>query len=231
MKRRYGSKLAEDREVFDQCTDTIIRQVGDIGRMVDEFSSFARMPKPEMVPGDMAKVISDAVFLMSNGYPSISFKVHLPETGLPMALDKGLMGQVFANLMKNAAEGIASAKGIDDGPQGLAGDPKEDAGASALGLVQVDAWIDGDKMVVEVGDTGIGFPAAGRAKLLEPYMTTRAKGTGLGLAIVRRIVEDHGGIIRLMDGAEARLPVSGALVRMEFGGAEADEAALRGEPE
>lgn len=231
LKRRYGSKLAEDREVFDQCTDTIIRQVGDIGRMVDEFSSFARMPKPEMVPGDMAKVISDTVFLMSNGYPSISFKVHLPETGLPMALDKGLMGQVFANLMKNAAEGIASAKGIDDGSQGLAGDPKEDAGASALGLVQVDAWIDGDKMVVEVGDTGIGFPAAGRAKLLEPYMTTRAKGTGLGLAIVRRIVEDHGGIIRLMDGAEARLPVSGALVRMEFGGAEADEAALRGEPE
>jgi two-component system nitrogen regulation sensor histidine kinase NtrY len=94
--------------VFEQCTDTIIRQVGDIGKMVDEFSSFARMPKPEFAPGDLATVIRDTVFLMDNGYPDIRFAAELEPGGMPLSLDSRLMGNVFTNLLKNAAEGIAS---------------------------------------------------------------------------------------------------------------------------
>ncbi len=202
LKRRYGKKLTEDREVFDQCTDTIIRQVEDIGQMVDEFSSFARMPKPEFAPGDLATVIRDTVFLMDNGYPAILFSAEIESGGLPLSLDARLMGHVFTNLLKNAAEGI-QGRGDRDGDT----NPK--------GHVHVDAWkTEDDAIQIEVVDDGIGFPASGRAQLLEPYMTTRTKGTGLGLAIVRRIVEDHGGTLRLMDGKQARTTSTGALVRI-----------------
>lgn len=200
LKRRYGRKLTEDTEVFDQCTDTIIRQVADIGRMVDEFSSFARMPKPEFTSGDLATVIRDTVFMMDTGYPDIRFHADLEAGSMPMSLDNRLMGQVFTNLLKNAAEGIVSKENNDN---------EENA-------VHIETWTDEDAIVVDIADTGIGFPASGRAQLLEPYMTTREKGTGLGLAIVRRIVEDHGGTMRLMDGKQARTPTSGALVRLSF---------------
>ncbi|MFK7792035.1 MAG: PAS domain-containing sensor histidine kinase, partial [Devosiaceae bacterium] len=211
LKRRYGKKLTEDHEVFDQCTDTIIRQVGDIGKMVDEFSSFARMPKPEFAPGDLSTVIRDTVFLMDNGYPDIRFSAELEHGGMPLSLDSRLMGHVFTNLLKNAAEGITSrAESDGDHP------PK--------GKIHVDAWkADDGGYMVEVSDDGIGFPASGRAQLLEPYMTTREKGTGLGLAIVRRIVEDHGGKLRLMDASSARTPNSGALVRITLPGAANNE--------
>lgn len=204
LKRRYGKILTDDREVFDQCTDTIIRQVSDIGKMVDEFSSFARMPKPEFAPGDLSTVIRDAVFLMDNGYPGIQFSADLERGGMPLSLDSRLMGQVFTNLLKNAAEGIASRA--------------EQEGSSSLsGEVHVAAWREADgRYTVDIADTGIGFPKTGRAQLLEPYMTTREKGTGLGLAIVRRIVEDHGGTLRLLDGEQARTPMPGALVRLSF---------------
>ena len=202
LKRRYGRKLTEDHEVFDQCTDTIIRQVADIGRMVDEFSSFARMPKPEFAPGDLATVIRDTVFLMDNGYPDIRMHADLQSGGLPLSLDERLMGQVFTNLMKNAAEGIASRKAADPAGEG--------------GEVHIEAWSNEGTTVVEVTDDGIGFPTSGRAQLLEPYMTTREKGTGLGLAIVQRIVEDHGGQLQLLDGDSARTPMPGALVRLTF---------------
>lgn len=219
LKRRYGRKLTEDTEVFEQCTDTIIRQVADIGRMVDEFSSFARMPKPEFSQGDLAVVIRDTVFLMTNGYGSIRFDVALPEGGLPMSLDSRLMGQVFTNLLKNAAEGVEAKTGAD-AVQSLRLDEDVVGGGSTspaqFGSVHVEAWYSDESVIIDIADTGIGFPKAGRAKLLEPYMTTREKGTGLGLAIVRRIVEDHGGTMRLLDGEQARTPTSGALVRLEF---------------
>ncbi|MBV6657965.1 MAG: PAS domain-containing sensor histidine kinase [Devosiaceae bacterium] len=211
LKRRYGRKLTEDTEVFDQCTDTIIRQVGDIGRMVDEFSSFARMPKPEFASGDLAKVIKDTAFLMANGYQEIEITTDVPEAGLPMSLDERLMGQVLTNLIKNAAEGIAAAPGGEDAAD--AGD----AAASSQHRIAVAAYTEGNKVIVDIADSGIGFPKTGRAKLLEPYMTTREKGTGLGLAIVRRVVEDHGGTMRLLDGPDAKVPLSGALVRLTFG--------------
>jgi two-component system, NtrC family, nitrogen regulation sensor histidine kinase NtrY len=210
LKRRYGKKLTEDTEVFEQCTDTIIRQVGDIGKMVDEFSSFARMPKPEFAPGDLATVIRDTVFLMDNGYPDIRFAVELEPGGMPLSLDSRLMGNVFTNLLKNAAEGIASR-----GEQAGEVTPK--------GHVQVHARRREDgAYVIDVADDGIGFPKSGRNQLLEPYMTTREKGTGLGLAIVRRIIEDHGGTLRLLDGDQATPPTSGALVRVTLPGAETD---------
>ena len=204
LKRRYGKTLTDDREVFDQCTDTIIRQVSDIGKMVDEFSSFARMPKPEFAPGDLSAVIRDTVFLMDNGYPGIRFTADLEQGGMSLSLDSRLMGQVFTNLLKNAAEGIAS-RAEQEGSSGLSGE------------VHVAAWREADgRYTVDIADTGIGFPKTGRAQLLEPYMTTREKGTGLGLAIVRRIVEDHGGTLRLLDGEQARTPMPGALVRLSF---------------
>lgn len=206
LKRRYGKTLTEDREVFDQCTDTIIRQVGDIGKMVDEFSSFARMPKPEFAQGDLSTVIRDTVFLMDNGYPAIGFSAELEQGGMPLSLDSRLMGQVFTNLLKNAAEGILSH-----------GETEGDGDASPSGNVHVEAWREADgSYMVDIADTGIGFPKTGRSQLLEPYMTTREKGTGLGLAIVRRIVEDHGGTLRLLDAEHARTPMSGALVRLNF---------------
>ncbi len=212
LKRRYGKKLTEDKEVFDQCTDTIIRQVGDIGKMVDEFSSFARMPKPEFAAGDLSTVIRDTVFLMDNGYPDVRFGAQLPSGGMPLSLDARLMGHVFTNLLKNAAEGIASRA-------------ERDGESPAKGKVFVQAHQDTDGgYVIDVADDGIGFPASGRAQLLEPYMTTREKGTGLGLAIVRRIVEDHGGTLRLMDGAQANEPTTGALVRITLAAGEADSA-------
>ncbi|MEM6710933.1 MAG: PAS domain-containing sensor histidine kinase [Pseudomonadota bacterium] len=204
LKRRYGQKLTDDRDIFDQCTDTIIRQVGDIGKMVDEFSSFARMPKPEFARGDLAHVIADTVFLMDNGYPQISFNADMPESGLPMMIDTRLMGQVFTNLLKNAAEGVETR---------LAQDDKGDKN----GHVHVSAYIASNgALVIDIADNGIGFPENGRSRLLEPYMTTREKGTGLGLAIVKRIVEDHRGTLQLLDGKDAQLPSKGALVRLIF---------------
>lgn len=213
LKRRYGKKLTEDTEVFDQCTDTIIRQVEDIGKMVDEFSSFARMPKPEFAPGDLATVIRDTVFLMDNGYPDIRFTAELEPGGMPLSLDSRLMGHVFTNLLKNAAEGIASQS-------------EQDGQSNPEGHVQVDARRrDDGTYIIDVADDGIGFPKSGRAQLLEPYMTTREKGTGLGLAIVRRIIEDHGGTLRLLDGEQASPQTSGALVRLTLPGVDADGAA------
>lgn len=200
LKRRYGRKLTEDTEVFEQCTDTIIRQVADIGRMVDEFSSFARMPKPEFASGDLATVIRDTVFMMDTGYPDIRFHADMEAGSMPMSLDSRLMGQAFTNLLKNAAEGIAA----------------KDKNTNEENAIHVETWTESDTVFVDIADTGIGFPASGRAQLLEPYMTTREKGTGLGLAIVRRIVEDHGGTMRLMDGKHARTPTPGALVRLSF---------------
>ncbi|MEM1289172.1 MAG: PAS domain-containing sensor histidine kinase [Pseudomonadota bacterium] len=223
LKRRYGRKLTEDTEVFEQCTNTIIRQVGDIGRMVDEFSSFARMPKPEFAPADLAKVIDETVFLMGNGFPAIDIEATLPEGGLPMPIDTRLMSQVFTNLIKNAAESIESASEISTtGEDGSAAETT----VKTRDRIHVEAFHQDDHLMIEITDTGIGFPEGGRAKLLEPYMTTREKGTGLGLAIVRRIVEDHGGTLRLLDAKDARTPLKGALVQLVFGQQEIAEGEL-----
>ncbi|MGD9739986.1 MAG: ATP-binding protein [Bauldia sp.] len=199
LRRKFGRAIADDREIFDQCVDTIIRQVGDIGRMVDEFASFARMPKPAMVPHDLRKTLRDTVFMMQVGYPDIDVKLVAPETPLNGMFDERLVAQVFTNLIKNATEGIAAA-----GP------------GNEKGRVEVRAMAADCTLVVDVIDNGVGLPRENRQRLLEPYMTTREKGTGLGLAIVKKIVEEHNGRIELLDAPAVAEGGHGAMIRLTF---------------
>jgi two-component system nitrogen regulation sensor histidine kinase NtrY len=198
LKRRFGRTISgEEQAVFEQCTDTIIRQVGDIGRMVDEFSSFARMPKPTMVEGNLAEVVREAVFLVSVPHPEIKFIVDLPREPLTGRFDERLMGQALGNLVKNATEAIGAV-------------PADRYG----GEIAVSARADGETTVIDIIDNGIGFPKTNRQRLLEPYVTTREKGTGLGLAIVVKIIEEHGGRVELLDAPAVASGGSGALVRV-----------------
>jgi two-component system, NtrC family, nitrogen regulation sensor histidine kinase NtrY len=195
LKRRFGDKIIEGKDVFNQCTDTIIRQVGDIGRMVDEFSSFARMPKPDFEQGDLNEVIKETVFLASVGFPSVKFTRQLLSPEFKPAFDRRLISQALTNILKNAAESIEAAHEPD-----------------FKGKVSVTASIEGEMVILEIEDNGVGLPTENRNRLLEPYVTTRAKGTGLGLAIVGRIMEDHGGKLILTDASEGR----GARIRLSL---------------
>jgi two-component system nitrogen regulation sensor histidine kinase NtrY len=201
IRRRFGKLVADDdRRVFDQCVDTIVRQVGDIGRMVDEFSQFARMPKPSFEERDLGECVREAVFLLGVGHPEITFESHLPDAPLIGRFDQRLVSQAVTNLVKNAVEAI----------EGLPEGDREGA------RVDVHGRRDGGFNIIEVVDTGIGLPDAERHQLLEPYMTTREKGTGLGLAIVRKIVEEHGGSIDLLDSPTVADGGHGALVRISL---------------
>jgi two-component system nitrogen regulation sensor histidine kinase NtrY len=183
LRRRYGPKLADDFEVFDKSINTILRQVGDIGRMVDEFSSFARMPEAKPVRADLSEIVRSSVFLESVRLPDLQIDVRLPETPLAAYFDQRLISQVLTNLIKNAVEAIEGS-GID---------------AVKQPLITVDVHEEGDKARVSISDNGKGWPKENRQRLLEPYITTREKGTGLGLAIVARIIEQHGGTVELID--------------------------------
>lgn len=200
LKRKYGRIILTDREVFDQCTDTIIRQVGDIGRMVDEFSSFARMPKAHIVRDDLTEAIKQVVFLMRVGNPDLEIVSELPEEPISADFDRRLISQALTNIIKNATEAVGAVAGSEQGQ----------------GRIRVRLYeVDGD-VVVDVTDNGIGLPQENRRRLLEPYMTTREKGTGLGLAIVRKILEDHSGRIELLDPPDVEEGRRGAMVRLSF---------------
>ena len=194
LKRRYLKQIKEDPETFTMCTETIIRQVGDIGRMVDEFSSFARMPRPTVKEEDAKEMCQQALFLQRNGNPDLRYVTNLPAHAVPLNCDRRQVSQVLTNILKNSAEAI---EGRDERP-----DTPLPQGEITLSL-QEDAA--GVRIVVE--DNGRGLPKEGRERLTEPYMTTRAKGTGLGLAIVKKIMEDHGGFLSLEDreGGGARI--------------------------
>jgi two-component system nitrogen regulation sensor histidine kinase NtrY len=198
LKRKFTKAISEDVEVFEQCTDTIIRQVGDIGRMVDEFSSFARMPKPAMTVGNLSEAVRESVFVISVSQPEIAFDIDLPDEPLMARFDPRLMAQALTNIVKNATEAIAAVPGEERGQ----------------GRVMVSARADDGSIVVDVADNGIGFPNQNRQRLLEPYMTTREKGTGLGLAIVTKIVEEHGGRLELLDAPAVASGGRGALIRI-----------------
>jgi two-component system nitrogen regulation sensor histidine kinase NtrY len=201
LKRRYGRVITEDREVFDQCTDTIIRQVGDIGRMVDEFSSFARMPKPVFEMEDVADTVRQIIFMMRIGYPEIDIEADVPEGAWNASFDRRLISQALTNIIKNATEAIGAV-------------PDETRGTGRI-LVRLTTAL--PFFVVDVVDNGIGLPKENRHRLLEPYVTTREKGTGLGLAIVGKILEEHGGSLGLYDApADAEGHQRGAHFRLTF---------------
>jgi two-component system nitrogen regulation sensor histidine kinase NtrY len=184
LKRKYGNEVTTDPEVFAQCTDTIIRQVGDIGRMVDEFSSFARMPTPVMRRENAQELVQQAIFLQRVANPHITYETRIPKEPVWFEGDGRLISQALTNVIKNAGEGIAS---------------RIDIGNDAPGRIVVGIEVQDDRLVFRVTDNGIGLPPEHRHRLTEPYVTTRVKGTGLGLAIVRKIMEDHGGEIALQD--------------------------------
>ncbi len=196
LQRKYGAEVTSDPETFERCTATILRQVNDIGRMVDEFSSFARMPTPMMAFSDMAESTRDVVFAQRLASPDIRVDLEGADTPVGLVCDERLIAQTLTNLIRNACDGVNARRARD-------GEPKE--GRVLVRLRDVEYGVQ-----FEVSDNGIGFPEQGRDRLIEPYVTTRSKGTGLGLAIVARIVEDHGGILELHD---APAPGPGALVR------------------
>src|SRR6202161_3718860 len=200
IRRKFGKAITEDKAIFEQCTDTIVRQVDDIRRMVDEFSRFARMPKPVIEGEDVADTVRQTVFLMRVGHPDIEIEAEIKEEPLRAQFDRRLISQALTNIIKNATEAI------------------EAVAAETLGKGRIDviAARDSDDIVIDVVDNGIGLPKVSRARLLEPYVTTREKGTGLGLAIVGRVLEDHGGRIELNDASDIRPGARGAWMRLRF---------------
>jgi two-component system, NtrC family, nitrogen regulation sensor histidine kinase NtrY len=200
IRRKFGKAITEDKAIFEQCTDTIVRQVDDIRRMVDEFSRFARMPKPVMEGEDVADTVRQAVFLMRVGHPELDIEADIKQEPLHAQFDRRLISQALTNIIKNATEAIEAV-------------PAETLGK---GRIDVIAARENDDIVIDVIDNGIGLPNMSRARLLEPYVTTREKGTGLGLAIVGRVLEDHGGRIELNDAADIRPGARGAWMRLRF---------------
>jgi two-component system nitrogen regulation sensor histidine kinase NtrY len=203
IQRRYGKQIDEnDRAVFDQCTDTIIRQVGDIGRMVDEFSAFARMPKPTKEPSDLRAILHDAIFLREMGNNHIAFQQELGEERLEGMFDSRMLGQAFGNLIKNAVEAIEAV-------------PSEERESRKI-LVRASLDEARDRFTVDIVDNGRGLPVENRHSILEPYMTMREKGTGLGLAIVKKIIEEHGGQLELHDAPADFDQGRGAMIRVHL---------------
>ena len=189
LKRKYLRQITDDPETFTACTETIVRQVGDIGRMVDEFSAFARMPAPSLRREDAPELAKQAAFLQQSGHPAIAYQIDLPTESVDLVCDASQFNRAITNLMKNAAESVEER--IEEqrgrGEQAAPGEIR-------LWMQQND-----DRLVIGVDDNGRGLPEQNRDRLTEPYVTTRTKGTGLGLAIVKKIMEDHGGTLTLAD--------------------------------
>jgi two-component system nitrogen regulation sensor histidine kinase NtrY len=183
LKRRFTKEITSDPDTFSQCADTIIRHVGDIGRMVDEFSAFARMPQPVIRSEDIGGMARETLVLQKTALPGIDWSSDIPARGPVAPCDRRMMRQALTNLLRNAADAVAMR-------------PREDGGAGAI-AVSVDE--SHGLVSVRVTDDGIGLPSEDRARLMEPYVTHKPKGTGLGLAIVKKIMEDHGGQVTLED--------------------------------
>lgn len=198
LQRRYAEEIQSDPATFERLTGTIVRQVGDLRRMVDEFSSFARMPKPSFHEEPVAEIARQALFLHEVAHPDIDFSLDAPDPSPLLVCDRRLLGQAFTNVVKNAVEAIEQKHEERRVP------------ARARDRIVTAIRAEDGRIVIEISDTGIGLPAD-RGRLTEPYMTTRAKGTGLGLAIVKKIVEEHFGQIEFED-----LPDGGSLVRFLF---------------
>lgn len=190
LKRKYAKDIVNDPAVFSQCTDTIIRQVGDLRRMVNEFSSFARMPAPMLKETDVHNMIKQAVFLQDVAATKVQFTTTFDGDISSIKCDDRLVGQALTNILKNAVESVTTR---------LEQDEKHDTDTLEPGFIRVRVSQDTERTVISVEDNGLGLPQEQKDRLMEPYVTTRAKGTGLGLAIVRRIMEEHGGTVRIAD--------------------------------
>ena len=198
LRRKYLGQIHSEPETFKTCTDTIIRHVEDIGRMVDEFSEFARMPAPIFEDECLQELIEQTVFLQRTAEHDISYELHLPDVPIRIACDRQQLSRALTNLLLNAADSVKARL--------------EDGGAeSEKGRIAVHLRLEGRTPVIEVADNGRGLPAPERHRLTEPYVTTREGGTGLGLAIVKKIVEDHEGELELLDN-----PGGGAVVRIHL---------------
>ena len=196
LQRKYARQITDDPETFANLTGTIVRQVGDLRRMVDEFSSFARMPKPVFKPEPLVDIAREAVFMQEVANPAISFTLVTPDAVPLLVCDRRQIAQALTNLLKNAAEAVAARTERDHAEDGR---------------VTLAIEVDTERLVLRVADNGIGLPTEHRDRLTEPYVTTRARGTGLGLAIVKKIVEEHEGVLDLNDG-----PGGGTVARVCF---------------
>ena len=194
IRRKFRSTIEPaDLDTFDRCTETIVRQVGDIGRMVDEFSAFARMPAPQPSEQDAAELLREAVFARRVADPDIEWVIAEPLPRVSLTADGRMLAQALANVLKNASEAVRARLATAPDPPGR---------------ILADLRVDGAALAFVVEDNGPGLPAKDRDRLTEPYVTTREKGTGLGLAIVKRVMEEHGGELVLSDaesGAGARI--------------------------
>jgi two-component system, NtrC family, nitrogen regulation sensor histidine kinase NtrY len=197
LQRRYGKEVTTEPETFERLTGTIIRQVGDLRRMVDEFSNFARMPKPVFHAENVHEIARAALFLHEVAHPGIAFSIDPPHADIQLVCDRRQLGQALTNIVKNAVEAIETRRNRGEG-------------SFESDKVAVKVKEQGDQIVIDVTDTGIGLPEQ-RERLTEPYMTTRVRGTGLGLAIVKKIVEEHFGQIEFEDRRDG-----GSVVRFLF---------------
>ena len=185
LQRRFSEEIASDKETFERLTGTIVRQVGDLRRMVDEFSNFARMPKPVFRKENVHDIARQALFLHEVAHPQLKFVLDPPSGDFPLVCDRRQLAQALTNVVKNGVEAIESRR--VRGEHHFSGD-----------RVELRLHNEGDQLVVDITDTGVGLPED-RERLTEPYMTTRVRGTGLGLAIVKKIVEEHCGEIAFLD--------------------------------
>lgn len=197
LRRKYGREVQTDPQIFSQCTDTIIRQVGDLRRIVDEFSSFARMPAPILHKEDLLDTLRQSIFLQEVANPEMEFSLHCDINEMELAIDRRLMSQALTNVVKNATESIMQRMQ----------DQRERNERPEKGRVSASLSQENGIAEIIIKDNGRGLPNDIKDRLFEPYVTTRTKGTGLGLAIVKKIIEDHAGQLRLRDcedgGAEA----------------------------
>ena len=183
IKRKFSSKVGEDSAVLEQMTEVIVRQTNDLRRIVDEFSKFARMPEPDRMRHDLGLLLRDAIELQIAGQPSVTFKADIPTAPMMANLDATMIRQALTNLIKNAGEAIETLC---------------ENGEKTDGEVRVNVVLSERTATVRISDNGVGLPED-RARLFEPYVTTRDRGTGLGLPIVKKIVEEHGGTLSLQD--------------------------------
>jgi two-component system nitrogen regulation sensor histidine kinase NtrY len=204
LNRKFGKQIESDKPVFDQCTATIVRQVEQIRRMVEEFYNFARMPKPVFADEPLGALVKEAAMLQIAGNPETKFDFSGIDDGIIVSCDRGLIIQALTNVMKNGIEAINARK-----------EKQSIEGVEPLqGRIGLEVGQAPDGVRIRITDNGIGLPHKERKTVVEPYVTTKARGTGLGLAIVKRMVEEHGGTLSLLDAEPGPYGETGTAVEL-----------------